>query len=122
MTRTHIIIIMLPHAATVEVAGGLITMGDAHSFQGDGESCGNGVETSVIATIKVTVHKKGKLPKIVHGLNFPLLENAEHFLIHGLSYVDYVRELPNPLPTIRTTAFATIDRAMAVAYNHTRDW
>lgn len=63
----------------VEVAGGLITMGDAHGYQGDGESCGTGVEASVNAKIKVTVHKKGALPKKVQGLNYPLLENDEYW-------------------------------------------
>lgn len=41
-------------------------------------------------------------------------------LIHGLAFPDYIRELPDGQNTVR--GLSTIDRAMAVTYNQTRDW
>lgn len=50
-------------AAAVQVAGGLLSMGDAHVAQGDSEFDGTGIETSITGRFKITLHKKGKLPK-----------------------------------------------------------
>lgn len=40
-------------------------MGDAHAAQGDSELDGTAVETSITARVKVTLHKKASLPKLV---------------------------------------------------------
>lgn len=40
-------------------------MGDAHAAQGDSELDGTAVETSITGRIKVTLHKKASLPKLV---------------------------------------------------------
>ena len=40
-------------------------MGDAHIAQGDSEFDGTGIETSITGKFKITLHKKGSLPKIV---------------------------------------------------------
>ena len=34
----------------------------------------------------MTLHKKGSLPKKVSKLTFPLLENANEFIVHGFNY------------------------------------
>lgn len=41
----------------VEVAGALLSMGDAHTAQGDSELDGTGIETSVTGDFKITVIK-----------------------------------------------------------------
>jgi acetamidase/formamidase len=38
-------------------------MGDAHIAQGDSEFDGTGIETSITGRFKITLHKKGQLPK-----------------------------------------------------------
>jgi acetamidase/formamidase len=105
----------------VEVAGGLLSMGDVHGAMGDGESGGTGIETSIEAKFRVTLHKKDSLPKPVSKLNYPLLENANEYVIHGYAYADYLREVPNPQYNI-TSAGNNFRRAMDVIYNQTREF
>lgn len=70
----------------VQVPGALLSLGDAHTSQGDSEFDGTAIETSLTATLKITLHKKGSLPKFVSKLNFPLLENANEYVVHGFTY------------------------------------
>ena len=53
---------------------------------------GTAIETSLTATLRITLHKKGKLPLKVSKLTFPLLENANEYVVHGFNYG--VRPLP----------------------------
>ena len=46
----------------VEVPGGLLSVGDGHAAQGDGEVCGTGLETAMRATIEVELVKAAGLP------------------------------------------------------------
>ena len=69
-----------------QVPGALLSLGDAHTSQGDSEFDGTAIETSLTATLKITLHKKGSLPKVVSKLNFPLLENANEYVVHGFTY------------------------------------
>ena len=77
-----------------QVPGALLSLGDAHTSQGDSELDGTAIETSLTATLKITLHKKGSLPKMVSKLNFPLLENANEFVVHG--FTNNVRPLDLP--------------------------
>ena len=45
---------------------------------------------------RITLHKKDALPKHLEGLEFPLIENANEYVVHGLQWPDYLRELDNP--------------------------
>ncbi|MBI4692608.1 MAG: acetamidase/formamidase family protein [Gammaproteobacteria bacterium] len=49
----------------VEVAGGLLSLGDAHAAQGDGEICGTAIETacSIAARIELVKDARLKLPR-----------------------------------------------------------
>ena len=47
----------------VEVAGALLSMGDAHAAQGDSELDGTGVETSITGDFKITVIKQADFSK-----------------------------------------------------------
>ena len=51
----------------VEVAGALLSMGDAHMAQGDSELDGTGIETSITGTFKITLIKAAAfaLPRAV---------------------------------------------------------
>jgi acetamidase/formamidase len=61
----------------VHVAGALLSVGDGHALQGDGEVTGTALETSLRGTIQVTV-KKGKT------LKWPRAETPTHYIAMGL--------------------------------------
>jgi acetamidase/formamidase len=67
----------------VEVAGGLLSMGDAHAAQGDSELNGTGIETSITGTFKLTVIKKADFTTAQASLNFPLGETEKDWIVHG---------------------------------------
>lgn len=46
----------------VEVSGGLLSCGDGHAAQGDGEVCGTGIETAMTVTLKLDLLKDTPLP------------------------------------------------------------
>lgn len=45
----------------VEVAGGLLSVGDAHAAQGDGEVCGTAIESPMKIAFKIEVEKEAQL-------------------------------------------------------------
>ena len=47
---------------------------------------GTAIETSITATLRLTLQKKGSLPLKLSKLNFPLLENANEYVVHGFNY------------------------------------
>lgn len=55
--------LMLP----VAVSGALLSVGDTHAAQGDGEVCGTAIETSSVVTLRVSLEKQ-------RPLRFPRLE------------------------------------------------
>lgn len=62
----------------------LLTFGESavHAAEFDGTA----IETSLTATLRVTLHKKGSLPRKISKLTFPLLENANEYIVHGFNY------------------------------------
>jgi len=75
----------------VEVAGGLLSMGDVHAAQGDSEMDGTGIETSITGTFKITLIKKGAFTSPWMGkLDFPLGETADTWVIHSFTKRDYL--------------------------------
>lgn len=46
----------------VEVAGGLLSLGDTHAAQGDGEICGTAIESPMDVAIKIDLVKDARLP------------------------------------------------------------
>jgi acetamidase/formamidase len=61
----------------VHVSGGLISMGDGHGLQGDGEVTITALETSLRGTVQVFV-RKGK------QIRWPRAETPAHFITMGL--------------------------------------
>lgn len=112
---------------TVANAGALLTMGDAHTAQGDSEFDGTGIETHINGKFKLTLHKAGssKFPKKLKDLPFPLIENAENYIIQGFSYNgNYLKAAdlqPDPANNIFGSG-ATLDKAFTGAYEMARDW
>ena len=60
----------------VAVAGGLLSVGDPHVSQGDGEVSGTALEASLTGLLQLTIRRD--LPYRV-----PVLEDATHLLVHG---------------------------------------
>ena len=44
---------------------------------------GTAIETNINGRFKFTLHKNGALPPKLQDLNFPLLENANEYVVHG---------------------------------------
>ena len=61
----------------VHAAGGLLSIGDGHALQGDGEVSGTAIETSMRGTIRVVLRKD-------MNLDWPRAETEEHFMTMGL--------------------------------------
>ena len=61
----------------VHVPGALLSLGDAHAMQGDGEVTLTALETSVRGTVQVTVRKGRRL-------NWPRAETPTHYVVMGL--------------------------------------
>jgi acetamidase/formamidase len=61
----------------VHVPGALLSIGDGHAMQGDGEVTGTALETSLRGTVQVTV-RKGK------RLAWPRAETPTHYIAMGL--------------------------------------
>ena len=57
--------------------GGLLSIGDGHAAQGNGEVCGSAVETSLKGEIQVILHKGMKL-------KWPRAETQTHYMTMGI--------------------------------------
>jgi acetamidase/formamidase len=61
----------------VLVQGALLSIGDAHAAQGDGEVSGTAIEASMRGTVQVILHKGG-------GRGWPRAETPTHYMSMGL--------------------------------------
>jgi acetamidase/formamidase len=61
----------------VLVTGGLLSIGDGHAAQGDGEVSGTAIETSLSGTVRVLLHKG-------MGRRWPWAETPTHYISMGL--------------------------------------
>jgi len=64
---------------TAQVPGGLLALGDVHTCQGDGESCGQGIETAAEVWLRVRVLSQGlsARPYLVRGGELMVIITAE---------------------------------------------
>ena len=78
----------------VAVPGALFSAGDPHASQGDSELCGTAIECSFTGTFQFILHRKADLAgTALEGLDFPMLETAEDWVMHGFSYPNYMAQL-----------------------------
>jgi acetamidase/formamidase len=61
----------------VHAEGGLLSIGDGHAAQGDGEVSGTAIETSLHGTIEIVLHKD-------RTLRWPRAETPTHYVSMGL--------------------------------------
>jgi acetamidase/formamidase len=78
----------------VSVPGALLSVGDPHASQGDSELCGTAIECSLTGTFQLILHKNAALKGTpLEGLDYPLLETATEFVVHGFSFPNYLADL-----------------------------
>src|SRR5205814_7043973 len=78
----------------VAVPGALLSAGDSHASQGDSELCGTAIECSLPGTFQLVLRKKDTLAgTALAGLDYPLLETQDEWVLHGFSYPKYLTEL-----------------------------
>jgi acetamidase/formamidase/AraC-like DNA-binding protein len=104
----------------VAVDGALLSIGDGHFAQADGEINGTGLECSLTGDIRVTLHKSdGTQPSFLRGLGVPLIETDTHWVIQSFSYPNYLRELGrNAQSDVYTRS--TVDLALRSAFRQAR--
>jgi formamidase len=61
---------------TVQVDGGLFSIGDPHVSQGDGELSGTAIEASLDVLFQIVVRRDFSFPS-------PLLETPKYWIVHG---------------------------------------
>ena len=67
----------------VHVPGGLLSIGDGHALQGDGEVSGTAAETFLSGTVKVTLHKYHESNEFYRS-RWPRAETPSHYITIGL--------------------------------------
>jgi acetamidase/formamidase len=78
----------------VAVEGALLSAGDPHASQGDSELCGTAIECSLTGTFQLIVHKRESLSGTpLEGLDYPLLETQNEWVVHGFSFANFLAEL-----------------------------
>ena len=77
----------------VAVAGALLSIGDPHAAQGDGEISGTALECSLTGTIRIRLHPRAMADRMLRDLTYPLIETPESWVIQGFSEPDYLTDL-----------------------------
>lgn len=104
----------------VSVEGALFSVGDSHASQGDSELCGTAIECSLTGLFQLVVRKRDTLGGTpLEGLDYPLLETKDEWIVHGFTHANYLEALG---PTAHTDVFATssVDGAMRDAFRKMR--
>ncbi|MBU2866515.1 acetamidase/formamidase family protein [Pacificibacter marinus] len=104
----------------VAVAGALLSIGDGHFSQGDGEVNGTGLEMSLTGTVRLRLHKSGETTQPhLRGLCSPLVETSDLWVIQSFSFENHLRDLGSSAQTDVYTQ-STVDLAMRNAFRQTR--
>lgn len=100
----------------VSVPGALLSIGDPHASQGDGEVAGTAIECSMTGRLTVILHKKGG---IFSDLTYPLIETPEEWVLTGFSHPNYLAEF-GVKGQGEVYAKSSLDLAMKDAFRKTR--
>ena len=104
----------------VGVDGALLSVGDPHASQGDSELCGTAIECSLTGVFQIVLHKAADLrDQPFADINYPLVETADEWVIHGFSHPDYLKEFG---AKARSAVYekSSLDPAMRDAFRKTR--
>jgi acetamidase/formamidase len=104
----------------VAVPGALLSAGDPHAAQGDSELGGTAIECSLTGTFQVILRKRDTLAgTALSGLEYPLLETQDEWVLHGFSYPKYLAELGAKAQS-EIYAKSSVDLAMRDAFRKMR--
>ena len=104
----------------ISVDGALFSVGDSHASQGDSELCGTAIECSLTGVFQLIVRKRDTLAgTALEGLDYPLLETKDEWIVHGFTYANYLDALG---PNAQNEVFAksSVDGAMRDAFRKMR--
>jgi acetamidase/formamidase len=104
----------------VSVPGALLSIGDPHAAQGDGELSGTAIECSMTGTFQVILHKKGNLAgQAFADLSYPLIETETDWVLTGFSHPNYLAEF-GAQGQSEVYATSSLDLAMKDAFRKMR--
>jgi acetamidase/formamidase len=104
----------------VSVPGALLSIGDPHLSQGDGEVSGTAIECSLTGTFRIVLHKRQDLvSSMLADVSYPLLETQDAWIIHGFSYSNYLQELGEAAQS-EVYKKSSLDLAMRDAFRKAR--
>ncbi|WP_346891680.1 acetamidase/formamidase family protein [uncultured Roseibium sp.] len=104
----------------VSVPGGLLSIGDPHAAQGDGELAGTAIECSMTGTFQLVLHKKGNLDgQFFADLTYPLIETPDEWVLTGFSHPNYLAEF-GATGQSQVYAKSSLDLAMKDAFRKAR--
>jgi acetamidase/formamidase/AraC-like DNA-binding protein len=104
----------------VSVPGALLSVGDPHAAQGDGEISGTAIECSMTGTFQVVLHKKGQLAgRPFADLTYPLIETETEWVLTGFSHPNYLAEFGTQGQS-EVYAKSSLDLAMKDAFRKMR--
>jgi acetamidase/formamidase/AraC-like DNA-binding protein len=104
----------------VAVPGALLSVGDPHAAQGDGELSGTAIECSMTGTFQVILHKKSNLAgQPFADLSYPLIETETDWVLTGFSHPNYLAEF-GAQGQSEVYATSSLDLAMKDAFRKMR--
>ena len=104
----------------VSVPGALLSLGDPHAAQGDGELSGTAIECSMTGTLAVVLHKRRDLAgRPFADLTYPLIETPTDWVLTGFSHPNYLAEF-GAKGQSAVYATSSIDLAMKDAFRKAR--
>lgn len=104
----------------VSVPGALLSVGDPHATQGDGELGGTAIECSMTGTFQIILHKKANLAgQAFADLTYPLIETETDWVLTGFSHPNYLAEF-GAKGQSEVYATSSLDLAMKDAFRKMR--
>lgn len=104
----------------VSVPGALLSVGDPHATQGDGELGGTAIECSMTGTFQLILHKKADLAgQAFADLTYPLIETETDWVLTGFSHPNYLAEF-GAKGQSEVYATSSLDLAMKDAFRKMR--
>jgi acetamidase/formamidase/AraC-like DNA-binding protein len=104
----------------VSVPGALLSVGDPHATQGDGELGGTAIECSMTGTFQLILHKKADLAgRVFADLTYPLIETETDWVLTGFSHPNYLAEF-GAKGQSEVYATSSLDLAMKDAFRKMR--
>ena len=104
----------------VSVPEALLSIGDPHAAQGDGELSGTAIECSMTGTFQIVLHKKADFAgRPFADLTYPLIETETDWVLTGFSHPNYLAEF-GAKGQSEVYATSSLDLAMKDAFRKVR--